>query len=934
MMKPFLNYAAIIMATFLLAACEINIDNTEPDEPDSPEVPQPGPNDRNYGFGFPVEEGGNENDDYWVRFQYKDGTVVLKPQDWQWIDHVETDTIVYFKENMPQELRPKVGRCISFELTKDYPASDVSKILPYGLRHKVLELTEADGLLRCVITFATLKEIYEIFEWETIFPVMADTHSIKLTDDLEVPLENSNLSDFGNEEGEQLITEPWIPYSNGDDTYSAYSTRTMDSYDGEIILNNSHIRHYREPLYKKFTLTPEILRKLARYIMGQIADNSGVLNIPEDVENLIAFICMCDGSITYHVGCEFYSEGNMQTGKETYYLKPSIAIENEFEISSDIDISLWNEFFSNKQIKKTINKFHLLRPDIPLLIPIPIPYTPIIINLGLALQADATLNASGTIKAKTELIKLSLPVNLNGMPGMPKFKGPRLKDLEIDGSVGLHFIPALDLSIGINCPPVVHFIPSVDCGVDYNFFSLSAIRNDDDNIPESLNWSYDPKLTFSAKLNFGIEAKLNAPGPSILGVKDYLKVATPNWEIAKFSTDWPLLPTPVIEEGKEGLTVTTMSQAPLTYQSQYTMDPGLIYKIYKKAKNANQTSKNLFHFVNSIFGGEPQIGIQIRSAETNEVIKTLYHEAPMPLNSFEVKNDIKGLENGRKYIAMPVLKFMKWDLPYEKLTCHFPYKKQLSFIGNLLSIDYDEQGRPIRMDDMLEEGYYEFGYNPMTFRYVENDDIYQSTLVDTNEQGFITKITGYYDDGESQTIRCTYSSNGHLTKVENVFSNGGSYTSSYEWDRGLLKRINWIATEEEEEEDVPSRGFTTYTYGEHENRLNQQTIALCEDRNLGLLTFTGLFGLPPTKLPEEASSTWGFDLLTDERHDVTAQFSYDIDADGAIRQETAKVKDISSGKENEVSFAYVYTTDMGSNLPAWKNTISRQRRSSRPTPLR
>jgi hypothetical protein len=97
-----------------------------------------------------------------------------------------------------------------------------------------------------------------------------------------------------------------------------------------------------------------------------------------------------------------------------------------------------------------------------------------------------------------------------------------------------------------------------------------------------------------------------------------------------------------------------------------------------------------------------------------------------------------------------------------------------------------------------------------------------------------------------------------------------------------------------------------------------------------LLTFTGLFGLPPAKLPEEASSTWGFGLLTNERHDVTAQLSYDLDTDGAIRQETAKVKDISNGKENEVSFAYVYTTDMGFNLPAWKNAIPRQRRSSQP----
>lgn len=52
----------------------------------------------------------------------------------------------------------------------------VSKILPYGLRHKELELTEADGLLRCVTTFAALKEIYEIFEWETIFPVISLYH--------------------------------------------------------------------------------------------------------------------------------------------------------------------------------------------------------------------------------------------------------------------------------------------------------------------------------------------------------------------------------------------------------------------------------------------------------------------------------------------------------------------------------------------------------------------------------------------------------------------------------------------------------------------------------------------------------------------------------------------------------------------------------------
>ena len=913
-MKQILYCATVLLAGLLLAACEINIDNTKSNDPDEPYTPQPDSNDRSYGFGQDVEI---HRDNYDLTFQYKENTVVLKTQDWQWIDHVEADTIVYFLSGMPEEIRPQVGCPLVLELP-EYGAEEILAKVPNGLRNMVQELTETDGLLRCVTTSATLNEIYKTFIWDGAFSALDKAQSIKLTDDLELPLESADISDFGAEENRDQETNTIWGVSDKTKSYGipplALAGTRSDGGQDDI----TSIHHYRKPFFKKIVLNNKALIKYIKWSIGLMKENSEVLGIPESIQTLISFVSLTDVVFTLYVSCDFYSKGNIRTGEKNVFLEPGLALGVDITVDgdlSDVEEETLSSIIHDQDVKdffaNAFRKFNLFK-SIPIVIPVVLAPSPVVLNIGVGVRADAEFKISGEVSASAELFKLSLPINLNAdlrdlsTLSLPKFSKPRLKAFTLDGSAGLHLIPTLDLSFGINCPPIVHILIGPKVDVDYDFLSLD-VENED-----AFGWSSDPSLTCSVSATFQATAELDLGGASIMGMKNLFSLETPRLECGLFEKKIHFLPTPTQPS------VTTALLNPLTFNSEFNLEPGLLLSVYKLFHPASMAE-----YLARLLGweGEPQniirTGIQVLDRDTHKVVGCYYNDYSFDPNEIVVKTRLTGLDSGKKYLARPVMRFLNMDIPYSTKTTLFPSdRKLLTYIDNYLLMQYDEQGRPSILMDLLEGGTNMFSYegDHVSFRYEEDGGYYQSTSVHTNSLGFITKITGMYDDGETQIIECTYSADGHLTHVDNVSSEGDVYSSTYTWKDGLLTRIDWVCSEEGEE---PEKGFSTYTYDDEENTLNQQTIALSDDHNLGCLLFTGLFGLPPAKLPKEEKVSDGFSLFFLEDYEevnfTSAQLSYEFDADGTIRKECVSLK--GNGKELNHGFTYHYTTDGISSVP-------------------
>lgn len=929
-LKHLLQSLVVLLATILLAACEIDIDDSSGKKTDDPYGPAPDPTDRSYGFGEPVEI---HNENYDLTFQYKDDTRVVKTQDWQWIDHVEADTIIYFLSGMPEKIRPRVGFPLVLELPEN-GAEEILEKVPSGFRNMVLELTEADGLLRCVTTIAPLNEIYETFEWDGGFSVLDQVHTIKLTDDLELPLERTDLSDFG-EDGErnQKIGAAWN-VSDIEEPYSFPRLALSGSRAGETQDNVTYVRHYREPYFKKLVLGNEALRAYIEWGISQIQKNSEVLNIPEGVKTLIKFISITDVVFTLYVSCDYYTTGNIRTGEEYNFLEPGIALDLDFTVGgaiNDVDEKTWGDIVHNQDVKdffaETFREFNLFK-SIPVLLP-PVVFAPapIVLNVGLGVRADAEFKISGKVSLSGEIFKFSLPINLNANLqdpktfSMPKLTKTRFKSVSMDGSAGLHLIPALDVSVGVNSPPFIHFLVGPKFGVDYDFFSLDVQKE------EVVDWSFDPSLTYSISATFKATAELDLGGVPICGMKEIFSLSTPRFEGKLFEKRMPILPTPTLPS------VSTELINPPTFESKYNLEPGLllsIYQLYHPVSMAEYLSRLLGwkgKATNVI-----QAGIQVLDYTTREVVGNYYNEYPFDPKEILVKTHLTGLDSGKKYLARPVMRFMDIDIPYKARTTQFPSEtdsKKLTYIGGFLMMQYDDRGRPYYLMDLLEGGVNKFFYGAdgsISFRYEEDEDYFQSDRVETNSMGFITRISGHYDDGEAQDIVCQYSADGHLTYMNNVFSDGDSYTSTYKWKNGLLEQIDW---EEDREDDETVKGFSKFSYGKRDNKLNQFTVALCDDRNAGSLLFTGLFGLPPTKLPirETSSDTFYYiyDLLSEPAEINTVDISYNHDADGAIRQEIFTFR-YDGDKEQSADVTYLYSTDDAFNAPQKRSAGKLHRR--------
>ena len=227
------------------------------------------------------------------------------------------------------------------------------------------------------------------------------------------------------------------------------------------------------------------------------------MGIPESVQTLINFVSLTDLVFTLYVSCDFYSKGNIQTGEKSLFLEPGLALDVDITVDgdiSDVEEETLSSIIHDQDVKdffaNAFREFNLFK-SVPIVIPVVLAPSPVVVNIGVGVRADAEFKISGELNASAELFKLSLPINLNAdlrdlrTLSLPKFSKPRLKAFTLDGSAGLNLIPALDLSLGINCPPVVHFLIGPKVEVDYDFLSLD-VKNED-----AFEWSSDPSLTCS-----------------------------------------------------------------------------------------------------------------------------------------------------------------------------------------------------------------------------------------------------------------------------------------------------------------------------------------------------------------------------------------------------------------------------------------------------
>ena len=113
-----------------------------------------GDDDKVEGFEHPVTE---TTDEYSITYQYKEDVTVLTEKHQGYIVKVEADTILYFSSSTPESVLPKVGDVVS---------ARASGKLPYGLGNVVVEVSEQNGMTRCVTTLAGLDEIFEELSWE------------------------------------------------------------------------------------------------------------------------------------------------------------------------------------------------------------------------------------------------------------------------------------------------------------------------------------------------------------------------------------------------------------------------------------------------------------------------------------------------------------------------------------------------------------------------------------------------------------------------------------------------------------------------------------------------------------------------------------------------------------------------------------------------
>lgn len=90
-----------------------------------------------------------------VRYKYKQTNIAINDEVESYVVKVESDTIVYFNENMPDELLPVVGETMTSSFRDKFPN---------GFCHKCIERTKQGDTYRCVFTVCKWADAFEVMD--------------------------------------------------------------------------------------------------------------------------------------------------------------------------------------------------------------------------------------------------------------------------------------------------------------------------------------------------------------------------------------------------------------------------------------------------------------------------------------------------------------------------------------------------------------------------------------------------------------------------------------------------------------------------------------------------------------------------------------------------------------------------------------------------
>lgn len=99
-----------------------------------------------------VEMEGNKGT---VTYKFNQNTIPIDEEVNQYIEKVESDTILYFKENTPDDLLPVVGEMMTCGFNERFPNA---------FCHKCIERTEQGDLYRCVFTKCNYDEAFKVLK--------------------------------------------------------------------------------------------------------------------------------------------------------------------------------------------------------------------------------------------------------------------------------------------------------------------------------------------------------------------------------------------------------------------------------------------------------------------------------------------------------------------------------------------------------------------------------------------------------------------------------------------------------------------------------------------------------------------------------------------------------------------------------------------------
>ena len=140
-----------VLAAMSLSACTLYMDEPE----DAARILRTGEGyDEEESITLPNGEGE-------VTYKYSQKTIPIDDEVEQYIVKVESDTILYFKENTPDDLLPVEGEMMTCSFRD---------LFPNGFCHKCIQRTEQNGQYRCTFTKCEFSEAFDKLKFEVSSP--------------------------------------------------------------------------------------------------------------------------------------------------------------------------------------------------------------------------------------------------------------------------------------------------------------------------------------------------------------------------------------------------------------------------------------------------------------------------------------------------------------------------------------------------------------------------------------------------------------------------------------------------------------------------------------------------------------------------------------------------------------------------------------------